>query len=393
MNLVPTLFEKKEDCCGCGACLNICPKQAISMKEDECGFIYPVINEDKCIKCGQCKKVCAFQNASQNNSPIECYAAVSKNEKQAKKSASGGVFAAMATDYIDKGGVVFGAAFDEEWKVHHISVETKDQLRFLQGSKYVQSDIEMSYKEVKACLDSGRQVLFSGTPCQVAGLQSFLGQEYENLLTVDIVCHGVPSNRMFQEYIKVLESKYRGKVSDFTFRDKTIGWGINGSTIVNGKKIKIWQSASSYLFYFSKGWIYRENCYKCPYACEHRPADITLGDYWGIEKQHPEILGKNGWNESKGISCVVVNSNKGYEKIQKYNLTLKNSTFDKIANGNAQLNKPSEKGNRCEIIDILENSSWLDVDKRFNKKVGIGKYKSRLKALIPRKLKRMFKSI
>lgn len=310
MKEIPLLFEEKEDCCGCGACLNICPKHAITMQEGECGFIYPVIDADKYVRCGKCKTVCAFQNSGVKNSPIECYAAVSKNVEQSKNSASAGIFAAIATKIIEDGGIVYGAAFDEDWKVHHISAETLDQLCALQGSKYAHSDIERIYSDVKEQLTIGRQVLFSGAPCQVSGLQGYLGGEYENFLTIDIVCHGVPSNRMFQDYLKTLENRHGGKVTSFTFRDKSIGWGINGSAVIKGKKRKIWQSASSYLYYFTRGWIYRENCYICPYACEHRPADITLGDYWGIEKEHPELLGKSRWDESKGVSCLIVNSAK-----------------------------------------------------------------------------------
>lgn len=390
---VPILFTKKEDCCGCGACLNKCPKQAIKMYEDKCGFIYPVIKEDKCVRCGQCKKVCAFQNEDVKNSPIECFAAISMNSEQAKKSASAGVFAAIATKVIERGGIVYGAAFDETWKVRHILVETIDQLVAIQGSKYVHSDIENKYSEIREQILIGKQVLFSGTPCQVAGLQSYLGEKYDNLLTIDIVCHGVPSNKMFHDYIKTLESKHGGRITAFTFRDKTLGWGINGSAVVNGKRIIIWQSASSYLYYFTNGWIYRENCYKCPYACEHRPADITLGDYWGIEKEHPELLGKDGWDESNGISCVITNTEKGQVFLKQIDCKLKTSSFEKIRKGNAQLLNPCKTGKRTEIIKQYEENEWNGLEKRFNTQIGLKKYSSIIKRLLPTKVKRILKSI
>ncbi len=310
METIPVLFTKKEDCCGCGACLNVCPRQAIAMKEDEYGYLYPEIDEEKCVRCGQCKKVCAFQKREETNVPLDCYAAVNANVEQVSKSASAGIFAAIAEKVICDGGIVYGVAFTRNWGVHHVAIDNLEDLAKLQGSKYAHSNIERTYSEAKNELQTGRRVLFSGTPCQIAGLREFLGKEYENLVTVDIVCHGVPSVRMLQDYLKTIEDKHRGKITEFIFRDKSIGWGKNGSAVINGKKIKIWQSASSYLYYFTKGWLYRENCYRCPYACEHRPADITLGDYWGIEKQHPELLGKGRWDESKGISCVIINTKK-----------------------------------------------------------------------------------
>ena len=390
---IPVLFAKREDCCGCGACLNICPKQAITMQEDEFGFIYPVIDEDRCIRCGQCKKVCAFQNIEETNSPIECYAAVSKNPEQAKRSASAGIFAATAIKVIEQGGIVYGAAFIESWKVHHISAETMDQLCALQGSKYAQSNTESIYQNVKIQLSTGSQVLFSGTPCQVAGLYGYLKRDYDNLLTIDIICHGVPSSRMFQDYINLLGEKYSGKVENFIFRDKSIGWGINGCAIIDGKKVKLWQSASSFLYYFTQGWVYRDSCYKCPYANENRPADITLGDYWGIEKQHPELLGKNGWDESKGISCVIINTKKGKELLEHADCDIRVTTFEKIKKGNAQLTEPSKEGKRSEIFGIYKQFGWKGLQKRFDSTIGIKKYSSIIKCFLPSRLKRLLKSI
>ncbi len=391
MEAMPVLFTKKEDCCGCGACLNICPKQAITMKEDEYGFLYPEIDENKCIRCGQCKKVCAFQNREETHVPITCYAAISGNAEQASKSASAGIFAAIAQKFIDDGGVTYGAAFTENWGVQHIRVETSQDLIALQGSKYAHSDIGRTYSEAKKDLQKGRRVLFSGTPCQIAGLYEFLGRDYENLITVDIVCHGVPSSRMLRDYLQTIEDKYGGKITAFTFRDKSIGWGINGSAVINENRIKIWQSASSYLCYFTRGWLYRENCYKCKYACEHRPADITLGDYWGIEKQHPEILENDKWDEKNGISCVIANTEKGKQYLSSLNIVTVKSSFDKIAAGNTQLNNPSNPGKRNEIVELYKIDGWGGLEKRFNKNIGLKKYAGVLKSLIPQKVKRLLK--
>lgn len=393
MNSIPELFSEKKECCGCGSCLNICPKSAISMEEDEAGFTYPKINEKLCIKCGRCKAVCAFQNIDEKNVPIEAYAAVSKDEELQMKSASGGIFASIARQFILDGGYVFGAAFDDEWNVKHIGISNVDELTKLQGSKYVQSNTGNTYQEVKKLLQEDKKVLYSGTPCQIAGLKGYLGEEYENLYLVDIICHGVPNNRMLKEYLKLLEKKYKGKVESFTFRDKSLGWGINGSCYINGKKRKIWQSTSSYLYYFSRGMIYRDNCYYCKYTCKNRPGDITIGDYWGIEREHLEYLGKNGLDEKKGISAVVVNSTKGQLLLKKnYKfIELKPSTFEKVSNGNAQLREPSKNENREVIVEKYIEGGWEKVEEYFVNEVGIRKYSSIFKCFIPIKLKRIIK--
>lgn len=395
---IPVLYQKKSDCCGCGACLNICPRNAIKMVADEYGFLYPQIDDTLCVGCRKCMTVCAFQNINEENTPLSTYVAVSKNKEQSVKSASGGIFASLAEDFINKGGVVFGASFDEDRGVLHQRVDKIENLYLLQGSKYVQSKIGSTYKEAKKLLTAGEKVLFSGTPCQVAGLRSYLGKEYDGLLTVDIICHGVPSEKMFQSYLHFIEDKYKGKLTYFTFRDKKIGWGINGKAIFEAqagkrKSVTLWQSGSSYLFYFIKGWIYRENCYKCKYAGVHRPGDITLGDYWGIEKQHPEYLnGADGWDEGNGISVVIANTAKGLEVLNEIDgLEMRSSTFEKAAYGNKQLMHPSEKGKRQEILEQYRIGGWDALENRYQKKIGIRKYASQVKALIPLKMKRWLK--
>ena len=228
---IPNLFENKKDCCACGACLNICPKEAISLKQDEYGFLYPEIDEYLCIRCELCKKVCAFQNVEEDNVPISTFAAISKNRNQAKNSASGGIFAAIAQYVINNNGIVYGAAFDDSWNVKHIGIEHIEDLIKLQGSKYTQSNTDTTFIEVKKMLALGKQVLYSGTPCQIAGLKKYLGKDYTNLITIDIICHGVPSNKMFKDYLSYLEAKNNAKIQNFKFRDKKTGWGINGSVV------------------------------------------------------------------------------------------------------------------------------------------------------------------
>lgn len=250
------LFENKSDCCACRACLNVCSKSAISMKPDADGFLYPEIDPNKCVECGVCKRVCKYKT-SDLNAVESTYAVTNRDEKQIMKAASGGLFSAAASAILSDGGCVFGATltFDSGYPdTHHIMVENKEELWKLQGSKYVQSRIGRTYQLAKECLQNGRTVLFSGTPCQIAGLKSYLGKVYENLYTMDLICHGVPSAEFFDGYIQELNKKYRGKVTEYKFRDKTKGWGMNTAfEIVRGdKKTTIFKTAKvqSYLSLF-----------------------------------------------------------------------------------------------------------------------------------------------
>lgn len=391
------LFSEKRDCCDCGACKNICSKDAIYMYLDEYGFEYPKIDIEKCISCGLCNKVCAFQNIEEINTPIETYVGVAKDESTILNSASGGIFAAIAQMYIQEGGVVFGASFDKEFNPIHIGIDNVKDLHKLQGSKYVQSSVGTTYREVKKILQGGRKVLYSGTPCQIAGLKGYLMKEYDDLLTIDIICHGVPSAKFFKDYLSITEEKLKGKIKEFKFRDKSIGWGLNGSIIYesNGvvKKKKIYGSESSYYHYFLNSQCYRENCYYCKYACENRPGDITVGDYWGIESAHPELLGKDIINEKKGVSVIVSNSLKGKREIDKcdrFNKFI--SDFSKARIKNQQLNKPSEKKlSYIRVMNEYKNGGYIAVDKLYNNEVGIKRYKNRINGIIPKNIKRILK--
>ena len=373
------LFDDKKNCCACGACMNICPKSAISMKADEYGFLYPQINTDLCIECGMCKKVCSYQNKTESNSPLKVYAAVTKST-DISKSASGGIFAAIAQKIIEDGGIVFGASMEYKngaLTPVHIGVETKDELIKLMGSKYVQSSIANTYKELKSELNKKRKVLYSGTPCQIAGLKGYLQKDYENLYTVDIVCHGVPSAQFFSDYINNLENKLKGKIIDFKFRDKNVGWGHTAKVtyICNQKEKYKWipNGESSYFSSFLNTDIDRENCYSCKYANSHRPGDISLGDYWGIEKMHPEYLVQNGGfiKVQDGSSCIIANTQKGLTLIDlcKDRIAYKESEFEKAAKGNGQLNRPSKRGkDRGLIMDAYKNGGYEAVEKVFIKR-------------------------
>ncbi|MCM1223998.1 MAG: Coenzyme F420 hydrogenase/dehydrogenase, beta subunit C-terminal domain [Lachnospiraceae bacterium] len=369
------------------------------MEEDEYGFLYPQINSERCIGCQKCKHVCAFQNVKVKNDVKEVYAAVTEDKDILMHSASGGIFATLANAWVEKGGIAFGAAFNQEWSVHHVSAVSKEEIGKLQGSKYVQSDTEKTFQQVKEMLRQGKRVLYSGTPCQIAGLYGYLGNRDENLVTIDIVCHGVPNGRMFQEYLKVIESQTGGKIQSFAFRDKKKGWGIEGKVEIasdKGKKVMtVWKSKSSYVSYFSYGWIYRECCYGCPYTNSHRPADLTIGDYWGIEREHPEYLGKNGWDESRGISLILVNTEKGRKCLEqnKELIELRKSDFVRAARGNMQLQQASKRGRREEILELYLQDGWRIVDEKYQRDIGLRKYSSQIKAVIPLKIKRKLKEL
>lgn len=394
-NEIPELFKNKKDCCACGACLNVCPKDAISMNEDESGFLYPQIDDTKCINCKMCQRVCAYQNKEEENVPLKTWVAVSKDEETLKKSSSGGTFYTLAKYVVEQSGCAVGAAFDYDFNVHHILAENLNDLHKVQGSKYTQSDTELIFREVKKKLVSGKIVLFSGCPCQVAGLKSYLGKEYDNLITIDLICHGVPSNKMFKDYIDIL--KKSKDICEFNFRDKSFGWGIYSSVVDNNdKKLRVYSSTSSYMYYFLNGVIYRENCYSCKYACKNRPGDITIGDYWGIEREHPELIESKKIDDFKGVSVVIANTQKGIKFVDDNADLFKlfDSTFEKASRYNTQLNEPTKYDlHRVDIIEMYKNGGYSAVEKNFQKSIKFKKYKSIIKSLIPQKMKRKLKKI
>lgn len=396
------LYSNKEECSGCGACLNICGHNAITMEEDEMGFLYPKIDTEKCIGCEMCKRVCNYQNGQLPEKTELAYIAVAKANNTLKNSASGGVFGAIAKEILKNDGVVYGCSLEQEQSglhVKHIRVNDIDSLVKLQGSKYVQSSIGTIYKDVKEDLKNNRLVLFSGTPCQIDGLKGFLGRErFPNLLTIDLVCHGVPNEKMFCDYLKMFEKKLRGKIVNFSFRDKNEGWGYKGFVEYidkrgKVKKRKVPVSLSSYYKLFLDSEICRENCYQCKYAGLQRVGDITIGDFWGIEEEHPEVLSQNGGkiNIEKGVSCILVNTDKGAKMIEKFgNGLLKiQSSSKKVARYNRQLNYPSKpSSNRKKIFDLYKENGYEAVQKWYYDSLGWKRYASECKYLLLRMIKK-----
>lgn len=382
------IYATEEQCCGCEACMNICPKNAISMQPGTLGTLLPVIDSSLCVECGLCRRVCQYQTKPILHSAAKVYVAANTDESALKKSASGGVFFAIAESFVANGGVVYGCTMEcqnDKLSTFHTRVSTKDGLKRLQGSKYVQSEIKETYKSVKSDLDKGIVVLFSGTPCQIGGLKSFLmHREYDNLYTMDLICHGVPSNQFFQAYIEFREKKMKCKIRKYSFRDKSIGWGLVAKMVFqtdNGKRktMIIPDKLSSYYNLFLRGLIYRNSCYQCMYAQDKRVSDITIGDYWGIEAMHPELLKENGGSISvkKGVSCILVNSEKGEGLINDYGkkLLVYSSDFEKVSRKNKQLNAPMplNKELREKIIHDY-SSGYGTIERNYFKKMGFKMY-------------------
>lgn len=398
------LYKDKKDCCGCGACMNICPKSAIQMQADEYGFIYPVIQQDLCVQCGACMTVCGYQNKPKAEEPKKVYAAASKNSGLLRKSASGGAFAVLAENALKKGGVVYGAALPlENGKLEpkHLRIDTVERLPELQGSKYVQSAIGDTYAQAQKDLLDGKRVLFSGTPCQIAGLKQYLKKDYENLLTVDIICHGVPSKRFFQSFMEDYRKKLGGTITEFYFRDKSKGQGMITRSVYkdmageNKEKVLI-GGLTAYIHFFSKSYIYRKNCYSCPFASEKRVGDLTLGDFWGFHEEYPSYDEKQGLSNGKGVSCILVNTNQGKVALEQCEsqFVLMTSDFEKVAKHNDQLHSPSKYSpKREEILKLYKEKGYEAVDQYFHKTCKKDIVKYTISGMVPKGLKRTIKKV
>lgn len=294
-----------EKCTGCGACFNICPTGAISMSECVAGFLYPKIDKEKCVNCTECVKTCPVNSGIKPCERNACYSAFVTNKESLKKSSSGGVFGALAESVLKRKGAVYGAAYDDDLRVVHDKATNLSELDKTRGSKYVQSDKRDTFKEIEVLLDKGDNVLFSGCPCEVAGLKAYLKRDYENLLTVDLVCHGVPSYKVFKAYIN--EKPFGDKVVNVAFRDKRNGWG--NSTVRYDLSNGAEETESYFDCKFLKGYIdnvyLRKSCYNCAFKGDVRASDITLGDMWGAHEIDGAKVNKDG------TSLVLVHTAKG----------------------------------------------------------------------------------
>ncbi|RJW38852.1 coenzyme F420 hydrogenase [Clostridiales bacterium TF09-2AC] len=372
------VYDSKAECCGCGVCAQVCPKSAIEMETDECGFLFPVISQELCIDCGLCQRKCPFKK-NHVNTIKQCYAAVSSDDRLLTGSASGGMFSAFANLFLNKGGCVCGATLEIDRgvaSIKHIVIESLEELPKLQGSKYVQSYMQEVFDKVLGPLMQGRKVLFSGTPCQVAAMKTLVGNRFrKSLYTIDIICHGVPSQKMFNDYIQTESKRRKIIIQDFKFRDKAYGWGLNGSIYginIEGNVVKavIHPDCSSYYHFFLNGEIYRDCCYQCPFAQKKRTGDLSIGDYWGAEKYSPELMDENGGPFSKqtGVSCLMINTEAGAELLDDMDgLILKKPVdFSKIAIVNTQLSHPAAHTSlRMRLMTLYTQKGYQGIEYNF----------------------------
>lgn len=385
----------KHNCCGCAACVQVCPKQCISFNEDEQGFRYPLVDKDTCIDCGLCEKVCPVINQAIPKKPLKVYAAINPNEEIRMKSSSGGIFTMLAENVINAGGVVFGARFDDNWEVKHGYTETIEGLEAFRGSKYVQSCVGETYNQAREFLKSGRKVLYTGTSCQIAGLKKFLRKEYDILITVDVVCHGVPSPLVWRTYLNEFIKRPKGVVGEnsvdlslkeapeitgISFRDKSTGWGKFGFVIRKESAFKadkntVLSSVNTlnngdvflhetlnvnlYLQVFLKNLCLRPSCSQCPAKSGKCESDFSLADYWGIGKYYPDL------DDNKGTSLILVNTKMGSDLLEKIGILKVSTTYEQALSGNLCIEHSVDEN--CYIESFwhefyktgLSNISWI----------------------------------
>lgn len=388
---------KNEECCGCGACSKICPVAAIEMVTDEEGFRIPRLALERCINCGLCAMVCPMQEEEYDgNKPLQLFSAFSRNTSDLISCSSGAIFPLVADFMFENNGVAIGAAFFENNQLKHCVVNSRQDLQKILGSKYIQSNIEDIFIQCKNYLENKTFVLFVGTPCQVVALKKYLKKDYKTLYTIDLICHGVPSQFMFDEYVKYVEKKHEGKLVDIDFRDKKRnGWSITlRYTMQKGNKKKDYyliSQLSEYFYGFLNGMLLRECCYTCKFSSLKRVGDITLGDFWGYQKCNRPIV-----VNSQGLSLIFVNNAKG-KKICEY-LSGKEVSLQEITQNDVL---KSDNGNlshatirplcRDRIYHECKNFGFEYISKLYLRKGRTIKYI--IKNNIPISVQKMFRKI
>lgn len=331
-----------QNCVACTGCVNICPVSAIKLCPDKEGFAYPFIEAEKCTACGLCVKVCPMEKVKDEYTPPVAYMAKSNDIKILQQSSSGGIFYFLAKEVIKNNGVVFGAALSKD-VVEHIGIEKKEDLPKLMGSKYVQSDLNETFRIIKNRLTKNQKVLFVGTPCQVAGLYSFLGNRHKDLITVDFICHGVPSPSVFKRYVTYIENKFNKKICDVQFRSKKISWSRFSLAVKFTDNTEFVEefTLNSYMKGFINNLFLRPSCHDCRFKEKNHFGDITIGDFWGIKNVKPEL------DTESGVSLCCINTQNGadwFENIKKQ-LLVESVSFDEAIKYNTAYTK-SVKPNR-----------------------------------------------
>lgn len=347
------VIEDKALCCGCGACAEACPQNCISMQEDKEGFLYPQVDESKCINCGLCKSVCIYNRIIDKNENATVYACYNSNDEIRLQSSSGGVFSVFAEKIIKDGGVVYGCAFDVTGGAKHIRVESLEGLKQLYGSKYTQSNTNGTFREVKYDLSDGKKVLFSGTPCQINALKTYLkGIDDKNLILADIICHGVPSKLLYKYYVDYIEEKYKKKVQTLSFRDKKSGWENYGIKVIfeDATELFVPQEKNYFMKAFLTDIMLRPACYKCISKDFHNFSDMTMGDYWGAGEKFSKL------NDGKGLSVLVLRTKKGetlFEDV-KSELIFELSDMDDVCKHNKALicSATQKAGRQKFVVDL-----------------------------------------
>lgn len=387
----------KKDCCGCHACASVCAKRSITMQEDNEGFLYPVVNVSTCTDCGLCEKVCPVINQDEPRRPLKVFAAKNRDEEIRRQSSSGGIFTPLAEEIIRDGGVVFGAKFDEDWNVVHAWTDTIEGIADFRGSKYVQSTIGDTYREAREFLKQGRKVLFSGTPCQIAGLRKFLRKEYDNLLTVDVVCHGVPSPLVWRKYLEETRERLRAEsdaekntvssslmdlpvITGISFRDKTHGWKkfgfrlryaaprnvqktVSVSAIKEEKETLQPFKENIFMQGFLANLYLRPSCYACAVRSGKSYSDILIADFWGVQNYYPEF------DDDKGVGLILVYSEKGkniYDRVKVHNIE---ANYSQGVKGNMCLEQSVQKTHNREIFWNAFSRGNLNITNKLYKKI------------------------
>lgn len=344
-----SIYSVGHDCVGCGACASVCNKGCITMGADKEGFLYSEVNTDICVECGRCERICPVLHPVDSDAPLAYMAARTKDNDVRRNSSSGGLFYELAKPVIINGGTVWGARFNERYEVLHDKVRLLNELRILMGSKYVQSDIRHVYGEVKADLELGREVLFSGTPCQIVALKNFLPKNYDNLYTVDIACHGVPSPLVWQAYLQNLA---KGKRIDYvSFREKIPGWeSYSVCYRIGGESKRNLRVNDPYMCGYLEGFYTRPVCHHCPIKPNHYASDLSIADFWGINRVDSTM------SDDRGTSLVAVRTKKGEELLSRANVEKKEYLYQQILPYNqsfTHISTPSP----------MRDTFWADVQK------------------------------
>lgn len=395
-----TIDLRYSDCVGCGACVAICNKNAITLKQNANCTSIPFIDKEKCVSCRRCETVCRknINQEQHKNFDKEAYIAYNKEAGLRSKSASGGIFSALASNFIENGNIVCGAAFCMDEKtgrlvLKHKIASTKEQLIPILKSKYVQSDCDDIYSQVAKELKNNKKVLFSGTSCQIDGIYRYLETckipKY-NLTTVDLICHGTPDRQLFNDYLQFLEKKYEGEVIDFLFRKKVNGKSLYVITAKvknnnNIKEVTIPMEKSSYYRFFMECENYRDECYYCKYSSINKPSDITLGDYFEAKDDYPQLFESSHLKGINDISCIIVHTDKGKSLLNnnKDNLYLYQVDVDKVQASHGELCKPHMyTGTRNKMLKCYNNKGYEGIEKYFNNRENLFKKSKKLKKLL-----------